>query len=151
MVYGKQGNNFFLIVQKNIIFLIDITNFARISRVKEFSVPVVPSLWSEKMKEKYIEHQLVMKVKAMGGICPKLVSPGMDGMPDRMALLPGGHIGFVEVKAPGGKPRKLQALRHRLLTGLGFKVFILDGTEQIPGIIDGIKGGNDGCDQTEKR
>ena len=53
------------------------------------------------MREKQIEHALVMAVKAAGGMCPKLVSPGTDGMPDRMILLPKGHIGFVEVKAPG--------------------------------------------------
>ena len=92
------------------------------------------------MREKQIEQKLVKAVKAMEGICPKLVSPGMDGMPDRMALLPGGLIGFVEVKAPGKKPRTLQLLRQRILSSLGFKVFILDGTEQIPGIINGIKG-----------
>ena len=40
------------------------------------------------MKEKQIEQKLVRAVMAMGGLCPKLVSPGMDGMPDRMVLLP---------------------------------------------------------------
>ena len=65
------------------------------------------------MREKQIEHALVMAVKAAGGMCPKLVSPGTDGMPDRMILLPKGHIGFVEVKAPGKKPRPLQERRHK--------------------------------------
>lgn len=97
------------------------------------------------MREKQIEQKLVQAVKAQGGICPKLVSPGSDGMPDRMALLPGGCIGFVEVKAPGHKPRPLQARRHGQLTALGFKVYVLDSTEQIPGIIREI-GGNDGDD-----
>ena len=59
------------------------------------------------MREKYIEQQLARAVKIAGGICPKLVSPGTDGMPDRMILLPGCRIGFVEVKAPGKKPRPL--------------------------------------------
>lgn len=53
------------------------------------------------MREKQIEQKLVQAVKAKGGICPKLVSPGLDGMPDRMILMPGGQITFVEVKAPG--------------------------------------------------
>lgn len=92
------------------------------------------------MREKYIEQKLMRDVKAAGGICPKLVSPGMDGMPDRIALLPGERIGFVEVKAPGKEPRPLQKLRHRTLRGLGFKVFILDDPEQIPDIIDEIEG-----------
>ena len=87
------------------------------------------------MREKQIEHTLVMAVKAAGGMCPKLVSPGTDGMPDRMILLPKGHIGFVEVKAPGKKPRPLQERRHKQLRELGFKVFILDGREQISEIL----------------
>ncbi len=55
------------------------------------------------MREKEIEKKLTLAVKQAGGICPKLVSPGFDGMPDRMVLLPNGRICFVEVKAPGEK------------------------------------------------
>ena len=64
------------------------------------------------MREKTIEQHLVKAVKNGGGIAPKLVSPGFDGMPDRLVLLPGGKIGFVEVKAPGKEPRPLQVARH---------------------------------------
>ena len=87
------------------------------------------------MREKQIEHKLVQAVKAEGGICPKLVSPGTDGMPDRMVLLPEARIGFVEVKAPGAKPRPLQVKRLGQLQDLGFHVSVLDDPEQIPGII----------------
>lgn len=90
------------------------------------------------MREKMIEQKLVEAVKENGGICPKLVSPGTDGMPDRMVLMPGAKIGFVEVKAPGQKPRPLQVARIKLLRRLGFKVYVLDGIEQIGGIIDDI-------------
>ena len=90
------------------------------------------------MREKTIEKKLVQAVKAAGGIAPKFVSPGFDGMPDRIVLLPGGHIGFVEVKATGEKPRQLQLARHRLLRGLGFKVYVLDDEQQIGGILDEI-------------
>lgn len=88
--------------------------------------------------EKQIEQGLVKAVKNMGGIAPKFVSPGFDGMPDRIVLLPGGHMGFVEVKTPGEKPRPLQLSRHGLLRWLGFKVYVLDGIEQIGGILDEI-------------
>ena len=91
------------------------------------------------MRERQIEQKLVKAVKTAGGIAPKLTSPGFDGMPDRMVLMPGGYIGFVEVKAPGEKPRPLQLSRHRLLRRLGFKVYVLDGAEQIGGIIDDIR------------
>ena len=91
------------------------------------------------MREKSIEQKLVKAVKSAGGICPKLVCPGFDGMPDRMVLLPCGRLGFVEVKAPGRKPRALQISRHELLTHLGFRVYVLDDPEQIGGILDGIQ------------
>ena len=44
------------------------------------------------MREKTIERKLVIAVKAAGGIAPKFTSPGFDGMPDRIVLLPGGHM-----------------------------------------------------------
>lgn len=90
------------------------------------------------MREKAIEQKLIKAVKAIGGIAPKFTSPGFDGMPDRLVLMPYGRIAFVEVKAPGEKARALQLTRHRLLRGLGFKVYVLDNEEQIGGIIDDI-------------
>ena len=90
------------------------------------------------ISEKKSEQRLVRAVKAAGGICPKLVSPGFDGMPDRMVLLPPGRIGFVEVKAPGKTPRPLQTHRHRQLRALGFPVFVLDDPERIPWILEEV-------------
>jgi len=92
--------------------------------------------------EKEIERKLVKAVKAKGGICPKLVSPGFDGMPDRLVLLPKGKAGFVEVKDKGKKPRPLQESRHRLLRGLGFQVFTLNDEKLIPHILREIEGGD---------
>ena len=91
------------------------------------------------MREKEIEQKLVAEAKAAGGIATKFVSPGLDGMPDRLVLLPGCKIGFVEVKAPGKVPRPLQVARHRLLKRLGFQVFVLDDPAQIGGILDAIR------------
>lgn len=91
------------------------------------------------LREKEIEQKLVSAVKMMGGICPKFTSPGFDGMPDRLVLLPKRKFGFVEVKAPGEKPRPLQIARHKLLKKLGFKVYVLDDIEQIGGILDEIQ------------
>lgn len=91
------------------------------------------------MREKIIEQHLVKAVKNSGGIAPKLVCPGFDGMPDRLVLLPRGKIGFVEVKAPGKEPRPLQVARHGLLRRLGFNVYVLDAPEQIGGILDEIR------------
>ena len=91
------------------------------------------------MREKEIEKKLTLAVKKLGGICPKFVSPGFDGMPDRIVLLPMGRFGFVEVKAPGKKPRPIQTARHKLLQQLGYKVYVLDSEEQIGEILDEIQ------------
>ena len=91
------------------------------------------------MTEKQLEQKLVRAVNAMGGIAPKFVSPGFDGVPDRLVLLPHGKLAFIELKAPGKRLRPLQEKRKRQLEALGFSVFCIDGTEQIGGILDEIQ------------
>ena len=95
-------------------------------------------LQEEKLYERTIEQELVSRVKVMGGIAPKFTSPGFAGMPDRLVLLPHGRMGFVELKAPGRKPRQLQLVRHRLLQRLGFKVYVIDEINQIDGVLEEI-------------
>ena len=90
------------------------------------------------MLEKSIEKKLADAVKKRGGLAPKFVSPGLDGMPDRIVLMPGGRLAFVEVKAPGKKPRPLQEARHKMLRELGYTVYTLDDKDQIGGILDEI-------------
>lgn len=92
-----------------------------------------------KMRESTIEQKLKTDAKVRGGIALKFVSPNFNGMPDRIVLLPDGHIGFVEVKAPGKKPRPIQRARLKLLTQLGFKAYVLDDISQIGGILDEIQ------------
>ena len=91
------------------------------------------------MLERAIEQRLVEAVRKAGGLCPKFVSPGWDGVPDRIVLLPGGKMGFVELKAPGQKLRPLQVQRKRQLEGLGFLVCCVDGAEQIGGVLHEIQ------------
>jgi len=91
------------------------------------------------MREKQTEQKMVSAVKKLGGIAPKFMSPGLDGIPDRIVLLPGGHMAFVEVKAMGCKPRPLQLARHGMLRRLGFRVYVVDSLEQIGGILDEIR------------
>ena len=91
------------------------------------------------MQEKNVEQQLVRAVKAMGGFSPKLVSPGTDGMPDRLVLFSGGKLAFVEMKAPGMQMRPLQVRRKRQLEALGFRVYCVDRLEQIGGVLDEIR------------
>ncbi len=90
------------------------------------------------ISEKQIEQKLVKAVKMSGGLALKFTSPGFYGMPDRLVLLPGGRMAFVEAKAMGCKPRPLQTLRHGMLRKLGFKVYVIDSEEQIGGMLDEI-------------
>ena len=91
------------------------------------------------MREKQIEKKLAEEAKKHGGIALKFVSPNFDGVPDRLVLIPDGHIAFVELKAPGKKPRPLQLARHRLLRSMGFRVYVIDRIEQIGGILDELR------------
>ena len=90
------------------------------------------------MRESQIEKRLVATVRTRHGLCPKWVSPGLDGVPDRIILLPGGHIAFAELKAPGKTLRTQQLYRKAQLEQLGFPVYVIDNTEQIGGVLDEI-------------
>lgn len=95
------------------------------------------------LNEKQIELKLVTETKKWGGIALKFVSPSFSGMPDRMVLLPDGKMGFVEVKAPGKKPRLLQMKRHEMLRGFGFQVFVLDEASDVPDLLKKITEGGE--------
>ena len=87
------------------------------------------------MREKIIEEKLVKAIRLMGGLAPKFVSPGFDGVPDRLILLPNGRMAFAELKAPGKQLRPLQKRRKRQLETLGFRVYVIDNTDQIGGVL----------------
>ena len=91
------------------------------------------------MREKTIEAKLVKNVRSMGGLALKFSSPGFDGVPDRLVLLPKGRIAFVEMKAPDKMLRPLQVRRKRQLEALVFSVYCIDGVEQIGGILSEIQ------------
>lgn len=81
--------------------------------------------------EKELEKKLNAKIKLLGGISIKLLSYLFRGLPDRMCLLPGGRILFVELKTTGEKPTKFQLIIHRKLRELGFTVLVIDTLKQI--------------------
>ena len=85
--------------------------------------------------EKLIEKKLTNEVKALGGWCLKLLSAHITGLPDRLCLFPGGRILFVELKTTNKKPRKIQLFMHRKIRGLGFRVEVIDSSEQIKKLV----------------
>jgi hypothetical protein len=91
------------------------------------------------VRESTVEHRLITETKKRGGIALKFVSPGIDGVPDRLVLLPHGKFAFVEVKAPGRTLRPLQVRRIGQLRELGYLAYCLDHPDQIGGILDEIQ------------
>lgn len=87
-------------------------------------------------RESDIERLLVRRVEETGGLALKFSSATRTGYPDRLCLFPRGRAVWVELKAPGKKPRLLQRLRHDELRHLGFTVEVIDSPEQIETFID---------------
>lgn len=86
--------------------------------------------------EKLLEKKLKLKVKEkLGGWCLKFLPLHINGMPDRLCLIPYGKAIFVEVKTTGKKPSKLQKLIHKKLKKLGFPVILIDSTQAINKLI----------------
>lgn len=88
------------------------------------------------MLEKDIERKLKKRVEELGCLCLKFESPGFTGVPDRLILMPGGEVIFVELKAPGQKERPRQEYVHKLLRRMGFMVIgSVDGDEGIDRVV----------------
>ena len=81
-------------------------------------------------RERDVEARLSKLAERAGGRAYKFVSPGCDGVPDRLVILPGGVMFFVELKAPGRKPRLLQEKRGEEIAGLGIPAFWVDSKEE---------------------
>lgn len=91
------------------------------------------------MEESRVENYLKRRVERLGGKAYKWAPVGVVGVPDRMVLLPGGKVIFIELKAPGEKPRKIQEYRAKELRKLGFQVECLDTIEKVDLFIKGLK------------
>ncbi len=91
------------------------------------------------MRERDIETYLRDQVKTAGGIAYKFTSPGNAGVPDRLVLLPGGRVVFVELKAPGRQPTPLQLRQQRRIRDLGFTVLVIDSKEEVDEFIKGVR------------
>lgn len=79
------------------------------------------------MLESEVEKKLVQGVKKMGGLCLKWVSPGFAGVPDRIVILPGGTVFFVELKQDRGRLSPRQKVVHKKLKELGISVITIYG------------------------
>jgi len=92
------------------------------------------------MRESEIEDALVARIKALGGECRKVKWIGRNGAPDQLVMLPGplnhhyestDQTVWVELKAPGQKPRPNQIREHERMRNLGQTVLVIDSIELI--------------------
>ena len=88
----------------------------------------------EKLTEKY----LVKKVKALGGLTVKGNSNNFRGFPDRVICLSHGKVAFLEVKSEGKTTTALQQHWLDTLSGLGFRVGVVDTKESVDKFLEEI-------------
>lgn len=91
------------------------------------------------VSEKAIERYLVEQAKQNGLLCLKYSNPNMVGYPDRLLVLPGGGVVWVELKSKGRKPTKIQQIRMSELTGMDHLVKVIDNKADIDELIKTIK------------
>lgn len=83
------------------------------------------------MRERDIEDRLRDGIKKLGGLCYKFVSPGNRGVPDRLVLLPGGAVYFVELKTEVGRLSKIQRVQIKRMERLGVQIAVLYGLSEV--------------------
>lgn len=85
------------------------------------------------MLESTLEQAVRKHIRSLGGRCYKWVCPGENGVPDRICILPGGKIIFIELKRPGRKDgmSARQKKIFRILKALGCKAWRIDSLEDL--------------------
>ena len=89
--------------------------------------------------EKDIERWLGIQLKKIGCIYMKFVSPGNDGVPDRIVVLPGGSVIFVELKAQKGVLMANQRIQVARLRKQGALVFVITGMIEAKLFVDDME------------
>lgn len=92
------------------------------------------------MRESGLERRLKREIERRGGLARKLVTPGAAGAQDRLVLMPGGRVWFVELKAPGQRPRPLQVFRASELEARGFQVRVISTETELDEFLAEVDG-----------
>lgn len=91
------------------------------------------------MSEKNLERKLREEVKKLGGMALKFISPGHAGVSDRIVLMPGGRIWFVELKQKGKKLNPLQEIFKKQTDKLKFRNLMIDDKTSLDLFLHEIK------------
>ena len=83
-------------------------------------------------RESDIEKYLVAKAKSLGG---KVKWVGRRGAPDRLVMLPPTGAIWIELKAPGEKPKAYQVREHERMRAMGQRVEIVDSFERVDEVL----------------
>lgn len=94
------------------------------------------------MLEKDIERRLVLEIRKMGGLCLKFTSPGLAGVPDRIVILPGGRVIFVEMKAQNGRLSQQQQAVLARFTRLGADWAVVSTPQLLEIFLENCRGGD---------
>ena len=86
--------------------------------------------------EKTIENYLVKRIQSLGGECEKFTSPQRRSVPDRIIMMPGGKLVFVEVKRFGKQATDMQARDHQRRRELGFIVWVVDSKSAVDTLVE---------------
>jgi len=90
------------------------------------------------MAEKEIERRMCELIRKRGGLAYKFISPGSNGMPDRVVITSGGRVYFVELKAEDGKLTKLQKRRIEELKKCGANARVVCGWEEAKNFVEEV-------------
>lgn len=93
------------------------------------------------VSEKMIEHYLICEVALRKGLALKYYNPNSVGFPDRLVILPGRPLVWVELKSKGKKPRKIQRVKHDMLKALGQKIYVVDSKEGVDAMLEEVENG----------
>lgn len=88
--------------------------------------------------EKVVERKLVELTNLNGGMCIKLLSFHLLGLPDRLCIFPKSKIIFIETKTTKQKPRQIQLFTHDKIRKLGFRVEVVDTVEKVVEVIEDV-------------
>lgn len=88
--------------------------------------------------ESEIESWIDKQIRKTKGLFFKFVSPGNDGVPDRIVILPGGRIIFVELKTDKGRLSPVQKHQISRLLNLGCDCRVIKGQKEAEEFINEI-------------
>ena len=99
----------------------------------------MPVCKEKRQIESEVEGYLRKQVERRGGVCIKFLPDFSRGFPDRIVLLPGGILIWVETKRPvGGKLDAAQKVAHVLLRRLGQRVKVVWSKDEVDELLDGL-------------